>query len=315
LIQGAPGIGKSDIVAQATKAAEAELIISHPVVSDPTDYKGLPMPSLDGKHADFLPFGDLNKLIEAKEPTVFFLDDLGQAPAAVQAACMQLILAREINGKKISDEITFIAATNRRQDKAGVMGILEPVKSRFAAILSLDVNLEDWVTWAMAHSMPHELISFIRFRPNLLDMFEPTGDIRNSPCPRTVSYVGKMYNAGMLNDKKTRAALIEGAAGDGFSAEFSAYLDTYSRIPAVSSMIADPKGTEVPTEPSMQYAICGAIAAKADINNFDKLIIYIDRLPKEFQVLAVKDSVKRKMAISGTTGFIKWVNANQSVVL
>jgi hypothetical protein len=43
LIKGAPGVGKSDIVAQACIAAGAELIISHPVVSDPTDYKGCPM--------------------------------------------------------------------------------------------------------------------------------------------------------------------------------------------------------------------------------------------------------------------------------
>ena len=66
-----------------------------------------------------------------------FLDDLGQAPMSVQAAAMQLILARRINGFKISDKVIFMAATNRREDKAGVTGILEPVKSRFAWIVEL----------------------------------------------------------------------------------------------------------------------------------------------------------------------------------
>jgi len=42
LITGAPGIGKSDIVAQAAQQAQADLLISHPVVEDPTDAKGLP---------------------------------------------------------------------------------------------------------------------------------------------------------------------------------------------------------------------------------------------------------------------------------
>ena len=46
LITGKPGIGKSDIVSQAAKVADTKLIISHPVVSDPTDYKGLPFPNL-----------------------------------------------------------------------------------------------------------------------------------------------------------------------------------------------------------------------------------------------------------------------------
>lgn len=43
LIVGSPGIGKSDIIETACTDAGAELIISHPVTSDPTDYKGLPL--------------------------------------------------------------------------------------------------------------------------------------------------------------------------------------------------------------------------------------------------------------------------------
>ncbi len=42
LVTGAPGIGKSDIVAQAAADAGHELLISHPVVEDPTDSKGFP---------------------------------------------------------------------------------------------------------------------------------------------------------------------------------------------------------------------------------------------------------------------------------
>ena len=105
LITGAPGTGKSDIVEQATREAGAELIISHPVTSDPTDFKGLGA-LVDGE-AKFLPFDQLKDLITATRPTVFFLDDLGQAPPAVQAAAMQLILARRVNGHKVSGHGNF----------------------------------------------------------------------------------------------------------------------------------------------------------------------------------------------------------------
>lgn len=123
LIKGAPGIGKTDVVTQACQAAGADLVISHPVVSDPIDYKGLP--ALADGRAEFLPFGELRTLIEANSLTVFFLDDLGQAPPTVQAAAMQLILARRINGHLVSEQVCFVAATNRKQDKAGVTGDLE----------------------------------------------------------------------------------------------------------------------------------------------------------------------------------------------
>ena len=87
LIKGSPGVGKTAVAIQACAETDTELIISHPVVSDPTDFKGLPFPVKGGTEATFLPFGDLLQLIKAEKPTVFFLDDLGQAPASVQAAC------------------------------------------------------------------------------------------------------------------------------------------------------------------------------------------------------------------------------------
>lgn len=165
LVVGAPGIGKSDIVTHAATDAGNDVIISHPVVSDPTDYKGLPHATHDGTTAEFLPYGELNHLIHAEKPTVFFLDDLGQAPPSVQAACMQLLLARRINGHMVSNHVTFLAATNRRQDRAAVTGILEPVKSRFATILNLEPDLNDWSKWAINAQMPPELIAFVRYRP------------------------------------------------------------------------------------------------------------------------------------------------------
>src|SRR5208337_1991806 len=157
LIKGAPGIGKTDIVTQACEASSADLIIEHPVVSDPTDYKGIPFP--DGKgDANFLPIGNLKRLLNAESLTVCFFDDIGQAPGSVQAALMQLILARRINGHKVSDNVCFLAATNRRSDRAGVTGMLEPVKSRFVSIVELETDVESWVSWALKAALPIELI-------------------------------------------------------------------------------------------------------------------------------------------------------------
>lgn len=82
LIVGAPGVGKSQIVEAAAKSAGADLITSHPAVSDPTDAKGLPWVAADHESARFLPFGELARAVKATTPTVWFLDDLGQAPPA-----------------------------------------------------------------------------------------------------------------------------------------------------------------------------------------------------------------------------------------
>jgi hypothetical protein len=160
LVKGPPGGGKSDIVSQAVQEVQADFLIEHPAVADPTDYKGMPAVLANGT-AEFLPFGDLNRLIQAQRPLVCFLDDIGQAAPAVQAALMQLLLARRVNGHKISDHIVFCGATNDTKHTAGVAGMLEPVKSRWHSIVELEVSVDDWCAWALANNMPPELIAFI----------------------------------------------------------------------------------------------------------------------------------------------------------
>ena len=303
LIKGKPGIGKSDIVDQATSEANAELIISHPVVDEPIDYKGLPF-KLDDSTADFLPFGNLKRLINATEDTVFFLDDLGQASVDVQKACMQLILARRINGYVISDKVTFLAATNRKEDKAGVTGILEPVKSRFISIVELDVNAEDWVNWALTHDQPTELISFIKFRPQLLDDFKPSKDIVNSPFPRTVTHLGKIQAAGLKPHLEFEA--FAGAAGEAFAVEYCAFLQVIRELPSVDQIVLNPHTTPVPEKADSQYALAFALARRANDNNFQAIHIYLKRMEVEFSVSCVKAATDRDPSLCNTRPFLQW---------
>lgn len=312
LITGRPGIGKSDIVSQAATAAGADLIISHPVVSDPTDYKGLPFAGTDGS-AHFMPFGELNQLIKAEKPTVFFLDDLGQAPASVQAACMQLILARRINGHFVSKFVTFIAATNRREDKAGVSGILEPVKSRFCSIINLEINTEDWVKWALQNNMPVELMAFIRFRPATLEEFHASKDMTNSASPRTVAQAGRLQAAGLPKDIEFE--VFKGAAGEVFAAEYTGFLEIFRTLPSIDGIILNPDKAPIPEQGAIQYALSGALSARANAQNLGPICRYLNRLPGEIAVATMKDTVTRKgQEITNTKAFIEWSVKNHDVI-
>lgn len=311
LIKGTPGIGKSDIVAQAAAKLDYELIISHPVVADPTDYKGLPFAIKNEKgesKAVFLPFGDLERLLAAKNPLLYFLDDLGQATPAVQSAVMQLLLARQINGHKISPEVRFVAATNGRKDKANVNGILEPVKSRFASIVELEVSTKDWVMWAHAHKLPHQVISFIEFKPEMLNQFVASRDIENTPNPRTVSFVGRMVNAGLPQEIQFEA--IKGAAGEAFAHEYLAYIKCYMELPTLSEIIQSPQTAKIPQNVSGRFAITGALVDGMDEKTLPSIIIYLKRLGNELTVAALKNAVARKPTISSNKTFIDWAMAN-----
>ena len=310
LIKGKPGIGKSDIVAQAAKEADADLVLMHPSISDPTDFKGMPAVMADGTQAHFLPFGDLNRLVQADKRTVAFLDDIGQAAPAVQAALMQLILARSVNGTRISDRVVFVGSTNDTSHMAGVSGMIEPLKSRWETIVELECSVDDWCAWALAANMPPELVAFIRFRPALLSDFKPTKEIKNSPCPRTWAGVGNWLSAGVKD-----LEVFTGAVGEGAAVEFYSFLDLYQSLPSLDGILLNPGTAEVPEKPAALFAVSSGLARKASAANLDRVTTYLSRLPKEFEVMAMRDAVTVSKQITSSPAFVAWATKNSSVLL
>ncbi|TCK32540.1 dynein-related subfamily AAA family protein [Paraburkholderia sp. BL8N3] len=305
LITGRPGIGKSDIVEQTAQATDHELLISHPVVEDPTDSKGLPFPSADGTTAKFLPFGDLERAMTARRPLIWFLDDLGQASPAVQAAKMQLLLARRVGEHVLPPQVTFLAATNRRTDNAGVSGILDPVISRFATVVELEPTIDDWTQWAVRESIPPALIAFLRFRPDLLSVQKTSRDIENAPSPRSWGFVAKTMD---VVPKHLEHISYAGSVGEGAATELVAFLQIFRELPQPDAILLAPDTAMIPTTPSALYAIAAALAARATEANFDRVARYTERLidegHREFAALLVRDAVQRTPQIQNSYAFI-----------
>lgn len=316
LVKSGPGVGKTDIITDVVKKLGWELILTHPVVSEPIDFKGLPV--VMGKNrdkADFLPIGDLRRMCEAKKKTVVFMDDIGQAPPATQAAAMQLLKARMIGEHKVSDKVVFIAATNGKEHGAGVTGILEPVKSRFVTILQLDANFHDWTDWAYKHDMPEDLIHFIQFRPNLLNDFQKTSDIVNCPSPRTVEHVGRIVNSDIPPDLLHET--LAGAAGAGFAGEYIGFREIRANLPDPDLALKNPGQVKIPhrDDPATCFAFAGAIAERCtekNIHNFKKLT---DRFDDDYAVVAFRLAARRNPDLKETNAFIEWISENSDVFI
>ena len=316
-IVGRPGIGKTDIVTQASRDLGYDLLVLHPVVDDPIDYKGLP--GIVAGQAEFLPYGNLRQLIEATRPLVVLLDDLGQAPEAVQKALMQLLLARSINGQAISDQVRFVAATNRKEDKAGVTGLLEPIKSRFASILELEVDLENWVDWALDHSVHANVIAFAQARPNLIMEFEPTKDMRNSVSPRTLFNLHKLVNLQLPEVLKLDA--YTGAIGHA-AAEYFAFESMAEKLQNPADILAHPTTSKLPdhTRPDVCWCTCIGLASVADDVTLPAFITYLNRMSvsgmKEYSMIAMRAMYRRNMdACKNSPEFIIWASQNHHFIV
>lgn len=309
MVTGAPGIGKTDIVQAAASASNAECVVMHPVVSDPTDFKGMPWCfTKDGQPmAEFVAFGELQKLMNADHPMVCFMDDVGQASNAVQSALMQLILARQINGKKISDHVTFVAATNRRGDRAGVSGILEPVKSRFTTIVELEADLKEWITWAIGAGIAPQIIAYLRLRPEHLVNFKPTSDLVNSPMPRTWAALSKLISIDL--PKSMKLASYAGAIGEPTAVEFASFENVWQSMVSPDVVLSNPKAAPIPSEPSALYALATALAMRVTKDSMQRYVTYIDRLisdgKAEFAAVSMQTAITRDQNLANTGAYIQ----------
>lgn len=309
LITGRPGVGKTDMVKAAAERLGHDFIVSHPVVDQPIDYKGLPWAS-EGK-AGFAPYGMLKQMIDADRPTTVLLDDLGQAPPMVQAAAMQLILAREINGVPISEYVRFVAATNRRQDRAGVKGVLEPVKSRFQVIFNLEPAIDDWVAWALPHKIPPAVIAYARFRPETIQEWSPSAEIVNSPCPRTMAAAGKIYAASP--PPEILLSLLSGAVGPDTGREMFAFIRSAENIPDPDAILMAPESASVPEKADMKFAVAQALAGRVGESTFSAGIQYMNRMEPEYGAMFVRDAIARDENLQKTRAFMQYTTDNQEL--
>ncbi len=264
------------------------------------------MPDAKSKTMQFYRDGEL----PTKGKGILFLDELNSAAPATQAAAMQLTLTGKIGDYTLPAGWSILAAGNRESDRSVVNRMPAALSNRFVH-LDIEVSLDDWSSWALDNGMPTELISFIRFRTNLLHA--PDYTQRAFPTPRSWAFASQIIDSGL--DRDTEFEVLKGTVGEGAAAEFSAFLQVYRDLPTIDEIMLNPDKVAIPDSPATLYALSSAIGAKAKKDTFDRLMQYVGRMPVEFQVVTVRDACRQTAGVASTKAFIKWGIDNSSIVM
>lgn len=302
-IWGPPGVGKSSLIAQLAIAASVSLQDIRALLFDPVDLRGLPY-VVDGRSKwavpDFLP---------ADGEGILFLDELNAAPAMVQAAFYQLVLDRKLGEYILPPGWVIIAAGNRDGDRAHTTRMPTPLRNRFVH-LDFEVDAQEWSEWAIGAGLRPEVIAFIRFRPQLLSAFDR--DANAFPSPRSWEFVSRILDSNP--DSNVEHEMFAGTVGAGAATEFSGFLRMFRELPNIDAILLNPSGEPVPDAPAAQYAVASALAQRASDVNFERICLYLDRMPTEFRVLSVRDATLRNPKIKYTAAYTKWAIQNHHVM-
>lgn len=312
MIEGSPGVGKSGIVHQIAKQYGLKVIDLRLSQCEPTDLMGFPnIKSTPAKTtAGYVPMDtfpiESDPVPEGYNGWMLFLDEFSSAVRAVQAAAYKVVLDRMVGQHKLHKNVAIVCAGNKETDGAIVEPLSTALQSRLVH-LTLEVDHQEWVNYAIGENFDPRITSYIGFKPDAVYTFKPDHTDKTYACPRTWEFVNKLLKKIDVNSPLAQP-LLAGTISEGVAMDFLSFCRLEDELPKMSRILADPTGIPVPQEPSILWALTGSIAAHANEKNVDDLIKFIKRMPVEFQVVCLRDLVRRNnRALAKTPAVAKWV--------
>ncbi len=326
LLVGPPGIGKTARVASMARAAGYRLVVMRASLSERVDFGGALVPDMAAGVTRALPLDTLADLRSTPRPTLLFLDDLGQAPMDVQAACMRLF-----DPGYLSSNVVIWGATNRPGDKAGVTALCEPLRSRFALAFAVPTpqapasdavesaiplgtwadEVDRWAAWAMDNQASATMIAWHRATTGrTLYAWRPHADpaIR-MPDYRSWATVVRLESQGLADIANVAAAIGRPAA-----VEYTAFAALAEQVPAPQDIWRDPHGARVPSEPNALWLVATSLGMAAEPEHAAQLVAYASRMPRMFAALAVRDAYRRLGAsLARSRAWSQWFADNQEL--
>ena len=304
---GPPGAGKSSIVRQITDERKWGLVDFRCSTRDPVALMGLP--DIAGETSKWKVPDEFPQVGRDGPEGVLFLDELNAAAPSMQAAAFGLVLDRKVGDYSLPAGWRVIGAGNRQSDRAAAQRMPSALANRFAHI-DVDADVETTVRHFAKKDIDPILLAFLRFRPALLLSMEGS-DLRAFPTPRAWEQVAKIIDT----PSPLRMQLITAIVGEGAASEIEGFIRVYQNLPSLDLVLANPNKAPVPDEPAARFAISSGLARKVDEKTFANGMTYMQRLPREFEIMFAVDAVRRDPALSHTQAFVEWATRNQDVTI
>lgn len=316
-IEGPPGGGKTTIVKEVAKTVfglDGKQGVPFTLVHMPTalveDF-GIPYPDTDRTGFKYMMphWYPYQGKAGTERGGILLFDDRNQAGPDLQKVLANICQERSLHGVPLAKGWQVISTGNRQEDKAGANRVLSHLRNR-ETVLEYETHLDDWTTWAIDHGVNASVVSFIRYRPGLLNNFNSQND--QNATPR--SWVEGVSEVIGVVPAEAEFEAFKGAVGKGPAGEFVGFLKVYRELHNPDECFLRPETAPIPKDPIVMYALAGALAERASASNFGQLVKYLDRVQPEFAVLTITYAGRRDDQIGKSGDFTRWAMKHQDVL-
>jgi gas vesicle protein len=223
LMVGSMGIGKSQIVRQASEALGYQMIDLRLAQQEPGDLIGIPR-----EHNGKTMWAKPEWWPEEGTKGILFLDELNRAPVDVRQAVFQLVNEWRMHTHKLPDSWFIVSAINPDNGNYQTE-TLDPAMLRRFCVIKVTPDVETWLSWAMGPGkIDKSLTGFVSAHRQMLALDEEFS-IEVKPTPDQYRMLNDLMAAEVVT-KEIEIEIFSGLIGNPAAIALRKFLDAnYSR--------------------------------------------------------------------------------------
>jgi hypothetical protein len=190
LLEGATGIGKSEIVQQVGKKLGLATVVLDLSLLEPPDLVGLPI--VEGGRTRYA----LPSILPREGKGILMLEELNRAERYIQQPALQLLTARKLHEYELPEGWSCVAAINPETGDYQVTPLDPALRARFLHV-PVRADRASFIAWAVSNGIHPSIVALAQTHERILD------DVP----PRTWTYASQVLQA-LTRDELRDGALL-----------------------------------------------------------------------------------------------------------
>ena len=314
LLLGQSGAGKSAVIEGLTDLIPNSVLRPMSLVSlEAYDFAGIPGPrkykDANGDTIDermgFLSPAMIPLVGDEKNPEIIppgtemfiiFIDEIPEGDEQTLKALYRILNERTVQDRKIHPMVRFVGAGNRAEDGANTKQLPPPISNRMMHI-TVQLNVEEWVTWAAKNNVLPEIRAFILNNPQYLHTYV-ADSFASGTCGEAWSSPRSLFNLDKYLQGNGRFPKLDLSDETDFIAQSApaSFIGNHAGqalidytcgnlLPPLADILADPLYDLNQLSPGQMFLLGQSLLDYANGSNIKDVLRVLGNMPKDHKVI------------------------------